>query len=152
MNSNTMLSASSLMYQARRLFLPVAREHTKQKKLTTNEFSSDCWTAISQRAVKRIELAINHGFVDHQSKKPQVEIPSLSSRLPDSNDNLRKYQIDHIAGRRVTVKKYAISAWKTLRTHSVPVRSHGRSTVRRAMKMHYKSIRRRECEEHELHR
>lgn len=72
------------------------------------------------------------------------EILSLFSRLPDFDQHLSQYQIEHIAGRRGGVKRYTSPSCKTLRTHDLCAETEQCSNTRSPIRMYYRQIRRME--------
>jgi len=75
------------------------------------------------------------------------EVLSLFSRLPDFDEHLSQYQIEHIAGGRGGVKKYTSPSCRTLQTHGLCLRTQQCLSVRSPIKMYYRQVRLTEREQ-----
>jgi len=69
------------------------------------------------------------------------EVLSLFSRLPDFDEHLSQYQIEHIAGERGGVKKYTSPSCRTLQTHGLCLRTQQCLSMRSPIKMYYRQVR-----------
>lgn len=69
------------------------------------------------------------------------EVLSLFSRLPDFDEHLSQYQIDHIAGGRGGVKKYISPSCRTLQTHGLCLGTQQCLSMRSPLKTYYRQVR-----------
>jgi len=69
------------------------------------------------------------------------EVLHLFSRLPDFDEHLSQYQIEHIAGGRGRVKKYTSPSCRTLQTHGLCPRTEQCLSVRSPLKRYYGQVR-----------
>jgi len=66
------------------------------------------------------------------------EVLHLFSRLPDFDERLSRYQIDHIAGSGGGVKRYTSPSCRTLQTHRLCLRTQRCLSLRSPIKTYYR--------------